>query len=123
MKRTALHGLSLVECLVALAILAIAITAAYRSIAVAGSQSQELRERLLAEWVAQDRLAEHRALEHWFDPVVNEGEVEQGGIRFRYREEFRTTAYAPNNLRQVNVQVFRAGSDHALARMTGMITR
>ncbi|MEC5396392.1 type II secretion system minor pseudopilin GspI [Uliginosibacterium sp. H1] len=123
MTRTRAFGLSLVECLVALAILAIGITAAYRSIAVAGGQSTELRDRLLAEWVAQDLLAEHRALGHWRDPAVNEGEVEQGGVRFRYREEFRTTAYAPNNLRQVDIRVFRAGEDHALARMTGMITR
>lgn len=116
------RGVSLLECLIALAILAIAIAAAYRSIGVTTSQQPELRERLLAEWIAQDRLAEHRISNYWTDDTnTAEGTVEQGGQVFTWREEYKST---PNpGFRSVEIQVMRPGSDHALARMRGFITK
>jgi general secretion pathway protein I len=50
-----------VEVLVALAIVSIALLAALRAAGQGTSAVAELRQRLLAGWVAEDRLAEHRA--------------------------------------------------------------
>ncbi|HEX5125671.1 MAG TPA: type II secretion system minor pseudopilin GspI [Rhodocyclaceae bacterium] len=114
-------GFTLLETLVALAILAITLTAAFRAIGMASGQASELRDRLLAEWVAQDRLAEHRALRQWLDTGSAEGVVEEGGRSFRYQEEIKAT---PNPLfRRMDVKVFAAGSDSQLAHMTGFLTR
>src|SRR4051812_50040135 len=54
-------GFTLVEVLVALAIMSIALLAALRAAAQGTGAVSELRLRLLAGWVAENRLAEHRA--------------------------------------------------------------
>ena len=63
------HGFTLLETLVALAILAIALTAAFRTMKVAAQSAAELRERLVGDWVAENRLAELRATSAWPGPA------------------------------------------------------
>src|SRR5262249_60064395 len=53
----ALRGFTLVEVLVALAILAVALAAGFRSVAQTAESSTALKARTLALWVAQNRLA------------------------------------------------------------------
>ena len=55
------QGFTLVEVLVALAIVSIALMAALRAAGQGTAAAGELRLRLLAGWVAENRLAEHRA--------------------------------------------------------------
>lgn len=55
------RGFTLIEILVALAILAVALAAAVRSASIAADGTLDLRERLAGTWVAQDRLAEYTA--------------------------------------------------------------
>lgn len=114
-------GFTLLEVLVAMAILAIALTAAMRGISVATSQTEDIRRRMIAEWVALDRIAEYRALSRWAEPSHANGEVEQANIQFRYEEEIKGT---PNPLfRRIDVEVFAVGDSSRLARVTGFISR
>ena len=114
-------GLSLLEVLVALAILAIALTAAMRAIGVATRQTADIRQRLLAEWIAQDRIAEHRALGHWAEPGKNQGEASEANETFRYEEEIKPTQ---NPLfRRIDVNVFDLKDGSRLAHVTGFISR
>lgn len=113
-------GFTLLETLVALAILAIALSAAFRAVAMSTTSADELRLRILADWVAENRLAEHRALRRWPPTAIAEGEAEQAGIRFRWREEIQAT---PNPyFRRVDIKVFADASDHALSRLSGLVT-
>lgn len=89
------HGFTLVEVLVALAILAIALAAAARASSMSISTSERLKQRMLANWVAQNRLAEHTARHAWPDTGSRSGEVEQGGIPMHWEEHISTT---PNPL-------------------------
>lgn len=116
------HGFTLLETLVALAILAIALTAAFRAMGVAAQSAAELRERLVGDWVAENRLAELRATSAWPGPGSNEGTADQAGRQYRWREEVRNTA---NPLfRRVDVSVFAPESDtHAIAQLTGYVAR
>lgn len=114
-------GFTLLEVLVAMAILAIALTAAMRGISVATSQTEDIRRRMLAEWVALDRISEYRALSRWVEPGHANGEIEQAHVLFRYEEEIKAT---PNPLfRRIDVEVFAAGDSSRLARVTGFISR
>lgn len=114
-------GFTLLEVLVALAILAIALTAAMRAISVASTQTQEINERMLAEWVAQNRIATYRAFSQWVEPGINTGEAEEGGVQFRYEENIKATA---NQLfRRIDVSVYKIGSESRLAVVTGFISR
>jgi general secretion pathway protein I len=97
-------GFTLIEVLVALAILAVALAAAVRSASVAADGTLELKERLLATWVAQNRIAEYAARPVWPEIGTRAGNAEQGGVAFAWRE---TVTATPNPLfRRVEVQVY-----------------
>lgn len=116
------RGFTLLEVLVALAILAIALSAVTRAVGIATQQTEDIRERMLAQWAAENRLAEHRAKAHWFEPGSNsDGEVEQAGLKLRWHEEIKAT---PNPLfRRVELKVSRAQDDAVLITMTGFLSR
>lgn len=121
MSRRLARGFTLIEVLVALAILAIALAAASRASAMMADSSVELRNRLLAGWVAQNRLAELQARRAWPDPGTREGEVEQAGLKLAWRE---TVSPTPNQaFRRVEISVSEPGQDHRLAQLTGFLAR
>lgn len=122
MSRQSARGFTLIEVLVALAILAIALAAASRASAMMANSSAELRQRLLASWVAQNRLAELQARRAWPDAGTREGEVEQAGLKLTWHE---TVSATPNQaFRRVEISVGAAGGDeHALAQLTGYLAR
>lgn len=116
------RGFTLVEVLVALAILAVALAAASRASLMMADSSVELRERMLASWTAQNRLAELRARRAWPDLGTREGEVEQAGQKLTWRETVSATPNAA--FRRIEISVHAAGGgDHALARLSGYLAR
>lgn len=120
-RRGARHeGFTLVEVLVALAIISIALLAALRVAGEGTNSVGELRARLLAGWVAEDLLAEQHARGEWPSPGMQRGTQRQGGIDFSWREEVLPT---PNvTFRRVDIQVFSAsGEEHVLAHLIGFL--
>jgi len=116
------RGFTLIEVLVALAILAVALAAASRAAAMMADSSAELRARLLAGWVAQNRLAELQARRAWPDAGIREGEVEQAGVKMVWREAVSATQNRA--FRRIEISVAAAGRDaRALARLTGYLAR
>lgn len=115
-------GFTLVEVLVALAIVSVALLAALRVAGQGTAHAGELRSRLLAGWVAEDLLAEHRARGDWLPLGMQRGSRRQGGIEFAWREEVVAT---PNPaFRKVDVFVFAAPEEsRSLARLTGFVVR
>ena len=116
---------TLLELMVALAILAIALSAVMRAVGAATGNMDELRARTLAGWVADNRLAEHRALRHWLPIGRKEGRAEQGGMSFRWIEEVQAT---PNGqFRRIEVKVWslpeagNAREARVLATLTGFL--
>ncbi|MDP2283976.1 MAG: type II secretion system minor pseudopilin GspI [Pseudohongiella sp.] len=112
------RGFTLVEVLVALAIVSVALLAALRTAGLGTTQSIEHRSRLLAGWVAEDRLAEHRALAAWLPSGITRGTQLQAGHTFYWREE---VIASPNPaFRQLDIFVFAGPEeDQILARFTG----
>ena len=116
------NGFTLVEVLVALAIIAIALLAALRVAGAGTSSVGELRARLLAGWVAENVLAEQRARGEWPPPGILKGSQRQGGLEFAWREEVITTPNAA--FRRVDIRVFAAdGEAHSLAHLVGFVVR
>jgi general secretion pathway protein I len=112
-------GFTLVEALVALAILSIALISALHVAAQSTVNVGELRARLLAGWVAENMLAEHRARGDWLPLGIQRGSARQGGLEFEWRREVVTT---PNRaFRRVDVFVSAAADEaHVLAHLTAM---
>ena len=115
-------GFTLVEVLVALAIVAIALLAALRAASQGTSNVGELRARLLAGWVAENLLAEQRARVDWLPLGIQRGTTLQAGLEFGWREEVIST---PNPaFRRVDVFVFTAPDEsRSLARLTGFVVQ
>ena len=115
-------GFTLVEVLVALAIVSIALLAALRAAGQGTNNVGELRSRLLAGWVAENLLAEHRAREDWLQLGIQRGTARQGGLDFAWREE--VTAMPNPAFRRVDVFVLAAPEEsRALARLTGFVVQ
>lgn len=116
------NGFTLVEVLVALAIISIALLASLRVAGQGTNSVDELRARLLAGWVAENLLAERRARGVWLPLGMQRGTERQGGIEFTWRENVIAT---PNtSFRRVDVRVFAMPEEtHALAHLVGFVVR
>lgn len=116
------NGFTLLEVLIALAILAIAMAAVARASALMTDGSSELRRRLLANWVADNRLAEHAARSEWPDPGIKSGVEEQAGLSLRWEERVSNT---PNiAFRRIEIRVYAGARDeHALTQLVGYLAR
>lgn len=116
------RGFTLVEVLVALAIIAVALMAALRAAGQGTLTVGELRSRLLAGWVAENILAEQRALGAWPSPGTYRGTAKQGNMDFTWRTDITETANP--SFRRANISVFApAGESHSLAHLTGYLAR
>ena len=115
-------GFTLIEVLIALAIVSIALLAALRAAGQGTGSADELRSRLLAGWVAENVLAEHRARGDWLALGIQRGTTRQGSLDFTWREEI--TALPNPAFRRVDVLVYAAPDEsHSLARLTGFIVQ
>ena len=106
MKSTAkISGFTLIEVLIALAILAIALTAAVRAASVATDSANETKLRTLATWIAQNRIA-LVSTSAVFPPVgESNGRETMANIEFAWKQKISNT---PNTaFRKIEVQVLR----------------
>lgn len=114
------RGFTLLEVLIALAILAVALAAALRATGVATDNTTELKTRLLSNWVAQNRLAEHIGTRSFPAAGDKEGTAEQAKLKFRWRE---TVSDTPNPaFRKIEIRVSPEHDENrVMARVTGYL--
>lgn len=113
------RGFTLIEVLVAVAVLAIALAAVIKIGSESGGNLIYLRDKTLAHWVAENRLAEMRAMEEW---PSGEG---SGSSQFAGREWFWKTQvkeFPDPNIRHVIIRVSeREGSEEYLTVLHGVL--
>lgn len=114
------RGFTLVEVLIALAILAVALAASSRATQFAVDQSDDAKDRVLARWVAQNRLAELSIERSPQTGSRANGRAAQGGREYTWRQAVDETPNA--TIRRVTVDVTRSDTpDRTLATITGFL--
>ncbi len=101
----ALRGFTLLEVMVALAVLAISLGALSRGVSSYLGNASYLQERTLATWVAENRIAELQAFNIWPKPDTTKGSSMMAGREWHWVQEVSTLQDLPDN-RQVRIQVF-----------------
>src|SRR5260221_3057667 len=114
------RGFTLVEILVALAIIAVALSAGMRALAQSTDSATALKARTLALWVAQNRLASAQVATPWPALGTYKGNATQAGAPFLWRGTVTTT---PNPaFRKIEIDVMEPDRpDYHVAHLVGFI--
>jgi general secretion pathway protein I len=115
-------GFTLIEILVAVAILAVALAATTRAASLATDNALETRHRLLATWAAQNRVAELRARHLFPDPASTRFAADEGALALSIDE---TVSETPNpTIHRVDLAISDARDpERVLARLTAYVSR
>ena len=115
-------GFTLIEILVAVAILAVALAATMRAASLATDGALETRQRLLATWAAENRVAELRARRIYPPASTTRMNVEQGGLAMVIDE---TVTDTPNPIiRRVDLTVADARDPgRVLGKLTAYVSQ
>lgn len=116
------RAFTLLEILVAVAILAVALAATSRAAATATDGALETRQRLIATWAAQNRVAELRARAVFPAAGTQRFATEQAGLALSVEEAVSDT---PNpTIRRVDLAVSEARApDRVITRLTAYVAR
>jgi general secretion pathway protein I len=114
------RGFTLIEVLVALAIIAVALLASVRAVGVMAQSGAELNMRLLAQLSARNQIALLRATKAFPEPGTSTFPCSQGAIQMVCQQEIKGT---PNRLfRRVEIRVYQPEKpDWHLAELIGIL--
>jgi general secretion pathway protein I len=114
------HGFTLIEVLVALAIVVVSFVALYAVVLQMVKATTLMQEKTFATWVAHNRLTELRLEDSYPAAGNSEGEVEMAGSVWLYRTEVKSTE--SEDIRQVIVRVSTENEpDVFLGLITGIV--
>jgi general secretion pathway protein I len=112
-------GFTLIEVLIALAIIAISIGTAMRATSAAFVSSADIKDRTIARWIGRNELARLQAGQSLPEPGTLSGETTQGKAAFTWNAVVDST---PNpNFRKVEIVVRRLDGKHSLVTIQGFV--
>ena len=104
-------GFTLIELVVALAVLAIGMTAVLHAASQAGRAGTFLKQKTVAHWVASNRAAELSINREWPSPGVSSSRETMAEQAWQLETEVRNTAVP--ELRLVTIRVMLDGEEKA----------
>ncbi len=118
-RMRAARGFTMIEVLVALAIVAVALAASLRAVGSLASAQTELHQRLLAGWSADNTLAQMRLTHAWPEVGEQSFDCSQGSLTLMCTA--RVTATPNPVFRRVEVSVTMPGRGGNLAQMVAVV--
>ncbi len=109
MTRQRLRGFTLLEVLIALAVLALAMGAVIKATSDYTSNQSYLRDRTMAMWVARNVLVQHQVEGEWLSVGEVKGTQEMGDQEWRWLTRISQTE--ESELRRLDVEVYPVDSD------------
>ena len=104
-------GFTLIELMVALAVLAIGMTAVLHSTSQAGHAGIFLKQKTIAHWVASNRAAELSINREWLGPGVTTGTETMAKQTWQWETQVQSTVVP--ELRLVTIRVSLDGEEKA----------
>jgi len=114
-----LRAFTLVEVMVALAIIALSLTAVAAKMSRMIDTSNSMRERTYASWIAQNKIAEMRLANVLPEVSATSGEVDYAHTTWRWRAVVSESGI--ENLFRVDVEISDASGDAVIRKVTGFI--
>lgn len=109
MRRHLQQGFTLLEVLVALAVLALAMGAVIKATSDYTANQSYLRDRTLAMWVARNVLVQYQVTGQWLSVGERKGTQEMGDQEWRWLARISQTE--ESELRRLDVEVYPVDSD------------
>lgn len=119
MQRSRTSAFTLVEVMVALAIIALSLTAVAAKMGRMIDTSNAMRERTYASWIAQNKITELRLANVIPEVTATSGEVEYANNTWDWRAVVSESGI--ENLYRVDVSISYAGNDNVIRTVTGFI--
>lgn len=110
---------TLIEVMVALAIIALSLTAVAAKMARMIDTSNSMQERTYASWIAQNKITEMRLANVIPDLSTTSGDIEYADRAWRWRAVVSETGI--ENLFRVDVEITSAESNAVIRKVTGFI--
>jgi len=111
------RGFTLIEVLIALAVVALALLGLTRTAAISVRDFDALRERTLAGWVAANVLAEARLSGALPSTGTSDGRVELGGRPWRWTRDVSATP--DPEVRRIDIRVSAGEAKESVASLSG----
>jgi len=122
MKRHQQQAFTLIEIMVALAIIAISLGAIIENTTASSRNALYLRDKTVAGWVAMNEISRQRASRDWGNSTSRKGEVDMAGRTWLWKMAIKKTDNT--NIRELLVDVYVEGQENqALASMTGYMAK
>ncbi len=120
MNRSRQSAFTLMEIIVALAIIAITMGAIIENSTASNRNLQYLRDKTIANWVAMNQISLMRAQREWSNRSNKQGTEEMAGREWNWKMKIIKTDDA--NLRRLEVEVYQDDdAEQALVTRTGFV--
>ncbi len=113
------RGFTLLEVMVALAIIGLSLTAIATSNGQMIKSANSMQVRTYASWIAQNRIAEIRLATEAQEPSISNGTVEFANVEWSWRAVVEETGVP--DLYRVDVDVSLADSEDVIRSVTGFV--
>lgn len=122
MTRRGARGFTLLEVMVALAIVAIGLIAAFNGVIQMAHSTSVLRERALADWIAMNQISQIRVSGEFPEIGTSDGNAEFAGRQWRWEATISETGVT--DLRRIEMAVaYEAQPEDPVTIVTGFVTR
>ncbi len=121
MRQRFISGFTLIEIMVALAIITITLGAIIENTTAANINAQYLRDKTIASWIGMNQISLIRAKRQWSSATSKSGEVEMAGQQWEWKINFVKTLDETPNFRKLKVQVFKLDDEKPIVKMSGYL--
>lgn len=115
------NGFTLIEVMVALLVVAISLFAIFNTTSSVTWHASYLKEKTMANWIAQNQIALYRSKKTWSSVSNTSGQVEMADTEWDWKMHVSKTDNP--NVRKIDVEVFLDGGDTIKGSATGYIAK